>query len=62
MGRLRKKLYPIPRIDDLALHNVVVIDAFHLGIDWFPRVMVQSHDQSTIMLVLSETSHIVEPF
>jgi hypothetical protein len=48
----------IPGIDDLAFHDVVVVDAFHLGVDWFSRVMVQSHNQSTIMLVLSETSDI----
>ena len=62
MGQLRKKLHHVPGIDDLAFHDVVVVDTFHLGVDWFPRVMVQSHDQSTIMLVLSETSGAVESF
>lgn len=38
------QLHHIPRIDDLALHRVVVEDAFHLGINRIPRVMVQPHN------------------
>ena len=46
----------IPGVDDLALHRVVVVDAFNLRINRFPRVVVQSNDQPTIMLVLWKTS------